>query len=56
MTELLLLALAGLLVGAGMAAARRGAPVALRRGLYVLGGVVLVLAVLALAGVGPGTG
>lgn len=52
-TELLLLGLAGLLVGAGLSAARRGAPVLLRRGLYALAAVALVLAMLTFPGL-PG--
>lgn len=46
MTELLLLALAGLLVGAGLSAAKRGAPRPLVVTFYAMAAVALVLAVL----------
>ena len=46
MTELLLLALAGLLVGAGLSAAKRGAPRPLAVIFYVMAALALALAVL----------
>lgn len=46
MTELLILAVAGLLVGAGMSATRRSAPKPLVRSFYALALVALVLVVL----------
>lgn len=45
-TELLLLALGGLLVGAGLSATSRGAPRPLRVTLYAMAALALLLAVL----------
>jgi len=49
MGELALVGLAGIFVGAGLGAAKNGAPVVLRRAFYVFSALCLVLAVIVAA-------
>jgi hypothetical protein len=50
MVELILVGFSGTLVGAGLSATKRRAPLTVTRALYVLAGVALVLAIISFHG------